>query len=115
MIKITNIGKAVGYITGGSIVFVITEALIHLSPLYIFLTVVAYLLTIIVVTFMLIRFERESETDKIKAKVLAEEDERMLEILNSNCLNAKGTEKDLCEKLNEYLEARISAFSILEK
>lgn len=78
MIKITNIGKAVGYITGGSVVSVITEALTHLSPLYIFLTVVAYLLTIIVVTFMLIRFERESETDKIKAKVLAEEDERML-------------------------------------
>ncbi|AWR94938.1 hypothetical protein [Acidianus brierleyi] len=115
MVKVTDIGKAVGYITGGSVVSVITEAFTHLSPLYISLTVIAYLLTIIVITFMLIRFEKGSEIDKIKAEILAEEDKTILEILNNNCLNAKVTQKDLCEKLKEYLEARINAFSNLEK
>jgi|GEM_PF-2474790 hypothetical protein len=115
MVKITDIGKAVGYITGGSVVSVITEAFTHLSSLYIFLTIIAYLLTIIIITFILIRFERESETDKIRARILAEEDKTILEILNNNCLNAKATQRDLCEKLKEYLEARINAFSNLEK
>ncbi len=34
MVKITDIGKAVGYITGGTVVSVITEAFTHLSSLY---------------------------------------------------------------------------------
>lgn len=115
MVRVTDIGKAVSYIIGGGVVSVIIEALTHLSPLYIFLTVIAYLLTIIVVTYMLIRFVRETEINQIEASILAEEDTRILKILNKKCSNATGAQKDLCEELRGYLETRRNAFSNLKR
>jgi hypothetical protein len=52
---------------------------------------------------MLIRFVRETEINQIEASILAEEDTRILKILNKNCSNATSAQKGLYEELRGYL------------